>query len=367
MKRVLAYSTISQLGFMVAAVGLTGYAAGMFHLVTHAFFKALLFLGAGSVIHAIEHGMHSGDYAEEEAAPSVDGPDRQDPQDIRNMGGLGSRMRWTSITFAAGWLALSGIFPFAGFWSKDEILVDAWKHNIFVWVLLTVAAFLTAFYMSRLMILVFDGRPRTTAAARAHESGSLMVLPLIALALLSLFGGVINLPDLHSLADFLGYHAVDFELGLAAFATAVAVGGIVSAWALYSRGRIEADAPDRLASLPFNLFVHLNRKWYWDEFYTRVVVRPFYWTANRLAFAVDWNFLHDYLHDSAIVEPFRATAAFLANPIDLGVVDGIVNGLATLIQNGSGELRKTQTGYVRNYALSILLGVIAILAWFIFQ
>ena len=283
------------------------------------------------------------------------------------MGGLRHRMRWTFLTYVAGWLALAGVFPFAGFWSKDEILVDAWSHNTVVWILLTLAAFLTAFYTTRQVILVFDGDPRTTAAARAHESRNLLVLPLVILALLSLFGGALNLPGLHSLADFIGHHAADFNVAIAVGSTLIALLGIVMAWAVYSRGRIDAYAPDRLAGLPFKLFTHMNHKWYWDEFYTKVAVRPYYWLADRLAFEIDWQFWHDFIHDKVIAEPFITTAAFLANPIDLGLVDGIVNGLARLVQGGSGELRKVQTGYVRNYALSILLGVVAIVAWFVFR
>jgi NADH-quinone oxidoreductase subunit L len=364
-KRVLAYSTISQLGFMMAAVGVGGYAAGMFHLVTHAFFKALLFLGAGSVIHGVEHGMHG--EIEQGDRDREAHPDPHDPQDIRNMGGLGRRMKWTSATYAVGWLALAGVFPLAGFWSKDEILVDAWEHNAVVWALLTLAAFLTAFYMTRQVILVFYGEPRTAAATRAHESGNLMILPLVILAVLSLLGGVLNLPGLHSLADFIEHHAADFNIGIAASSTLVALLGIFFGWAVYSRGRIDVYAPDRLAGLPLNLFAHLNRKWYWDEFYTLVAVRPYYWLADKLAFAVDWQFWHDFVHDNVLAEPFKATATFLANPIDLGFVDGIANGLARLVQGGSGELRKVQTGYVRNYALSILLGVAALVAWFVFR
>jgi len=371
-KRVLAYSTISQLGFMIAAVGLGGFTAGMFHLVTHAFFKALLFLGSGSVIHGIEHGMHHEEQKAEppkeqtdQQAPSA--PDPHDAQDMRNMGGLSSRMRWTCATYIIGGAALAGIFPFAGFWSKDEILVDAWSHNAVVWVLLTLAAFLTAFYMTRQVILVFFGEPRTPAATRAHESGSLMVVPLVILAVLSVLGGALNLPGLHSFAHFIEHHAADFSFSIAATSTAIALLGIFFAWAVYSRGRIDANAPDRLNSLPFGLFTHLNRKWYWDEFYTLVAVRPYYWLADKLAFTVDWQFWHDFVHDDVLAEPFKTTATFLANPIDLGLVDGIANGLARLIQSGSGELRKVQTGYVRNYALSILLGVAAIVAWFVFR
>ena len=364
-KRVLAYSTISQLGFMVAAVGLGGYVAGMFHLVTHAFFKALLFLGAGSVIHGVEHGMRHSEPPT--GAPPPTGPDPGDPQDMRNMGGLRRRMPWTAATYAVGWLALAGIFPFAGFWSKDEILTDAWGHNFIVWLLLAAAAFLTAFYMTRQMILVFDGDPRTPAALRAHESGGLMVAPLVALAALSTLGGLLNLPGLHTLGEWLHHHTAAFDPGVALSSTLVALAGIVSAWAVYSRGRVRAEDPDRLSDLPFNLFEHLRRKWYWDECYTLTLVRPFYWLADRLAYAVDWQFLHDFCHDNVLVEPFRATARFLANPVDLGLVDGAANALAGQVQRAAVTLRQTQTGYVRNYALSILLGVVAIVAWFIIR
>jgi NADH-quinone oxidoreductase subunit L len=356
-KRVLAYSTISQLGFMVAAVGLGAYVAALFHLITHAFFKALLFLGAGSVIHGVEHGIHHDEHQQ----------DQIDPQDMRNMGGLNRRMRWTFATYVVGWLALAGLFPFAGFWSKDEILLDAWMHNTLIWALLTAAAFLTAFYMTRQVILIFGGEPRTTAAARAMESGILMVGVLVVLAGLALVGGLINLPGLHSLADFIKHHAADFDLGVALSSTVVGLLGIGFGWAVYSRGRIDRDAPDRLADLPFRLFTHMQRAWYWDDFYARFVVRPYYQLANWSALVVDWQFWHDFVHDKVLAEPFKATAAFLANPIDLGLIDGIANGLARLTQDASAELRKLQTGYVRQYALSILFGVVVVLAWLILR
>jgi NADH-quinone oxidoreductase subunit L len=363
-KRVLAYSTISQLGFMIAAVGMGGYAAGMFHLVVHAFFKALLFLGAGSVIHGIEHGMHHDD---QPLAPRSDaGPDPRDPQDMRNMGGLRHRMKWTFGTYVIGWLALAGLFPFAGFWSKDEILVDALAKHPVILIMLLTAAFLTAFYSTRQVILVFDGDPRSTAAARAHESGALMVGSLVMLAILTVLGGTLNLPGLHTLSDFIEHHAAEFNLGIAVTSTVIALSGIFVGWYVYSRGRIDAHAPDRLARLPFHLFNYMNRAWYWDEFYHLTIVRPFRWLAEKLAYVVDWEFWHDFVHDSVIAEPFNATAAFLANPIDLGVIDGIVNGVGDLTRRLSQGLRKVQTGYVRNYALSVLLGVIAILAWLLF-
>jgi len=172
-KKVLAYSTVSQLGFMMAAAGVGAYIAAIFHLMTHAFFKALLFLGAGSVI----HGMHG-------------------EQDIRNMGGLKAKMPETFWTFALAWLAIAGIFPFAGFFSKDEILAGAWNGNRLVWALLTVAALLTAFYMTRLVWLVFFGKFRGSDEkwAKVHESVRTMTVPLMILALLSVVGGWIGIP-----------------------------------------------------------------------------------------------------------------------------------------------------------------------------
>jgi NADH-quinone oxidoreductase subunit L len=212
---------------------------------------------------------------------------------------------------------------------------------------------------------VFAGEARSPAAARARESGSLMVVPLVLLSLLSLVGGALNLPGIHSLADFLDHHAAEFDRNVAMASTAVAVLGILLAWAVYSRGRIYAEAPDRLAHLPFRLFTHMKRKWYWDELYSLIAVRPYYWIAEKLAVTVDWRFWHDFVHDSVLAEPLKATAAFLANPVDLGIVDGLANELADVVQRGSRELRKVQTGYVRNYALSVLLGVTALVAWLV--
>lgn len=358
-QRVLAYSTVSQLGFMVAAVGLGGYVAGMLHLVTHAFFKALLFLGAGSVIHGMGHAKRA-NYTQH---PGTNAPHPDNPQDMRNMGGLGRRMRWTFATYVVGWLALVGLFPLSGFWSKGAILAEAWEHNSAVWALLSLAAFLSAFYMTRQVILVFGGEPRTPAAIRVHESRNLMVVPLVVLATLSILGGALNLP----VARFLEHHAADFNIGVASGLTVIVALGIFFAWAVYSRGRIDAYAPDRLAGLPGNLFSYMNRGWRVDELYHQLFVKPYYWLADRLALAVDWQFWHDFVHDNVLAEPFRATAAFLANPIDRGFVDGIVNRLAKLIQSGSGELRQVQTGYVRNYALSILLGVVVVVAWLVLK
>ena len=182
-KRVLAYSTISQLGYMIAALGIGAYVAAAFHLVTHAFFKALLFLGSGSVIHGMEHGvLHTGSHI--------------DPQDMSNMGGLRKKMPVTFWTFLIGGFALSG-FPLvtAGFWSKDEILADAFAHNIWVFIVLALAALLTAFYTMRQITLTFLGEPRTEAAEHAQETPWTMTVPLVVLAVFSVTAGWVGIPE----------------------------------------------------------------------------------------------------------------------------------------------------------------------------
>ena len=206
-KRVLAYSTVSQLGYMFAACGSGVFAAGMFHVMTHAFFKACLFLGSGSVIHAVEHAMHAqhqkdghadaahaehGDSADEKTGGTA-GPDPNDPQDMRNMGGLFPHIRVTAVSMLAATLAISGIWPFAGYWSKDEILWRTWQTqpagNWLFWGVGVLTALLTAFYMFRMIMKTFFGKPRTEAAAHAHESSLAMIVPIGILAVLSTLTG----------------------------------------------------------------------------------------------------------------------------------------------------------------------------------
>ncbi|MBP1701215.1 MAG: nuoL, partial [Chloroflexi bacterium] len=197
-KKVLAYSTVSQLGFMVAAVGMGAFVAGMFHLIAHAFFKGLLFLASGSVIQGVERGQHHVEH-DEKLKKTLKGHSHDfDPQDMRNMGGLRHTMKLTFWVYLIGALALAGIFPFAGFWSKDEILLDASLHNQPVFIMLLLAAFLTAFYMTRQVLLVFFGKSRSSAAQYAKESPPTMTIPLIILAFLSTVGGALNLPGLHT-------------------------------------------------------------------------------------------------------------------------------------------------------------------------
>ncbi len=334
-KKVLAYSTVSQLGFMVAAAGLGAYVASIFHLLTHAFFKALLFLAAGSIIHGMEHYRHHMD---------VHGKSTVDPQDMRNMGGLWKRMPWTALTFLAGALSLAGIPPFSGFWSKDEIVLAALEGGTavtwLVWAMLTVTAGITAFYTGRQLMLVFWGEPRTKDARHAHEADWLMRLPLIVLALLATIGGLLNLPQLfggdvwleHWLEPSVGKHEGGFNIVVAAGYTILALAALGAAFGLYRYGGRETSFKPQTG-----LKAALNQGWWIDAFYN--------------------NF---------IVKGFMAVASALAGGFDPGAVDGTVNGIGRLIAGAANALRPIQTGYVRNYALMMLLGVVAVLAWFVF-
>lgn len=372
-KKVLAYSTISQLGFMVAAVGMGAFVAGMFHLVTHAFFKALLFLGSGSVILALERAHHPLDgHHKEEHAHEEHG--HFDPQDMRNMGGLRKQIPLTFWVYLVGALALAGIPPLAGFFSKDEILADALHANPFVWLLLTAAAFLTAFYMGRQVLLVFFGEARTTAAKKAVESPLVMTLPLIILAVLSVLGGFINFPGVHTFTHWLehtlGEHfaeAGEFNVGVALLSTALAVGAIYLAWTIYGRQPLKESQPDPLKKRLGPVFVGMENKWWVDELYDRFLIQPYRRFAVFLADVVDWKFWHDWVHETLLARSFRAFARFLAEPFDLGVIDGIANGLGALARGLARGFSYLQTGYVRNYALAVFFGVVVMLGYLVFS
>jgi NADH-quinone oxidoreductase subunit L len=322
-KRVLAYSTISQLGYMFAGVGVGAYAAGVFHLVTHAFFKALLFLGAGSVIHGL-----AGE------------------QDLRRMGGLAPRMVTTTITMTVGALGLSG-FPFlSGFFSKDEILVAAFHHRRLMWALLVAGAFMTAFYTFRLVFLAFLGGPRMSkdAAHHIHESPPVMTVPLMVLALLTIVAGwTVGVPSdagtrfARFLAPVLpmreGAHGGVAGVMLLVLSVVVVFAGILLAWFMYSSAPVRAETigQGRTAIARF-----LLNAWY-----------------------IDW------LYDRAIVRPLFAFSVFLARVFDLGVIDGVVNGLGRVVVAWAAGLRRAQTGYVVNYALTMLAGAVVFIAFFL--
>ncbi|MGH9273840.1 MAG: NADH-quinone oxidoreductase subunit L [Acidimicrobiales bacterium] len=319
-KKVLAYSTISQLGYMFLAVGTGAYVAAIFHMVTHAFFKALMFLGSGSVI----HGLH-------------------DEQDMRRMGGLRKFMPITAGTFIVGWLAIAGVPPFAGFWSKDEILLYAYDANPALWALGLVTALLTAYYMSRQVFMVFFGEERfrevedDAHAPEPHESPWLMTLPLVVLAGLAAVGGGLNLPftpDLHVLGHWLepvveGNEAVidvatGTKVGLAVIAVLAGLVGIGLAARVYLQRRLAPVEPEILAE-----------GWYYDG-----TVSAFMGGPGRAA--------------------FEATADF-----DRTVIDGAVNGVASLVRGSGKGLRVLQTGFVRSYALGVAVGVVALIGYFL--
>ena len=321
-KRVLAYSTISQLGYMFVGVGVGAYAAGIFHLVTHAFFKALLFLGAGSVI----HGLHG-------------------EQDLRKMGGIAPRMLVTTITFLVGAVGLAGLPPFAGFFSKDEILAATFHHegHRLLWFILLAGVFLTAMYTARLVFLAFFGRPRMSKeqAHHIHESPAVMTVPLGLLAILTAVAGIIGVPSEHGttftrfLAPVLpaaeGEHGGVAALALAAVSVIAALAGVFVAWLVYGRGQVDAEKIG-VAENPIHRLV-LN-KYYVDELYDALFVKPLY----RL-------FL------------------WCAQIFDVKVIDGLVNGVARAVIAWALSLRRLQTGFVMNYALGMLLGAVALVAF----
>ena len=325
-KRVLAYSTVSQLGYMFAAVGIGAYAVAVFHLVTHAFFKALLFLGAGSVI----HGLHG-------------------EQDLRRMGGLAPRMVTTTITMTIGAAGLAGFPGLAGFFSKDEILAAAFhggRH--LMWLLLLAGAFLTAFYTFRLVFLAFHGGPRMSkeAAHRVHESPPSMTVPLVVLAGLTVLAGwAVGVPSAHG-TRFERFLAPVFPLhesahgGVAGIlllllSVVVALAGIGLAWLLYASSSVRAE---RIGVARTPVHALLLEAWYVDRFYDRALVRP-----------------------------LLALSRVLAGRFDLGVIDGAVNGIGRTVVRAAAGLRTLQTGYVVNYALTMLAGAVVVLGFFLLR
>jgi NADH-quinone oxidoreductase subunit L len=420
-KRVLAYSTISQLGFMVAAVGIGAYGAALFHMITHAFFKALLFLGSGSVIHGMEHGHHhahahphSGGggghdtHGHDSHAHEAHGHDSHDdhaaehhsdfdPQDMRNMGGLAGKMPITFITYLIGTLALAGIWPLAGFWSKDEILVDALNvsletgaNNLAGYIALgglVVAAGFTAFYMWRQIEMVFFGKARTEAARHVPESVPSMTVPLVILAVCSVFIGFINIPggffvpalglqglfSEHALTNFIGWsvakvHVAEFNWPLALFATAIGVGAIVLARTIYGANKSVVDAGENSGQDPLQknpatamIWNVAHARMYWDQIYGAVFEQPFNRAAALMADKLDWAFLHDYFHDKLIKRGFDGMGNLLSKPVDLGLIDGVVLGVGKVGQWLGGFLRQGQKGYVRGYALFVVLGVVIVI------
>ncbi len=363
-KRVLAYSTVSQLGYMFAAMGVGAFAAGTFHLLTHAFFKALLFLGSGSVIHAL-----AGE------------------QDMRRMGGLRRRLPITYATMLVGTLAIAGVPPLSGFFSKDEILFRAFLENRIVWALAALTALLTAFYMFRLMAMTFFGGGRGATAdagsGRPGESPAAMTGPLIALAAGAVLAGFIGIPGAlgggNAIEHFLepsfsaslpvvppaaagpdasaghaagGAPASDgLALGLMLFSVAVAGLGIAGAYRVYvQRPGLAAVLAERFAA-PHRLLTH---QYYVDALYDATVVNGTRATGRALA-AVDRRVV-----DGTVAGASRLTVlgAWVASLTDRTLVDGLVNLLGWVSQEGSFGFRRLQTGLVQNYALLMLVGIV---------
>jgi NADH-quinone oxidoreductase subunit L len=337
-KRVLAYSTISQIGYMMIGVGVGAFSAGIFHLMTHAFFKGLLFLCSGSVIHAL-HG----------------------EQDMNKMGALKSKLPITYITMLTGTLAISAIPPFSGYFSKDLILEGAFASGHFwLWLLGVITAGITSFYMFRLIFMTFHGSSRVDPEKEhhIHESPPVMAFPLVALAILALVGGWIGLPEWllwgdafkrflapifdQPLAIPLGRPIITVEVhgsaaSLALSATALAAGllGIIFAWVLYIQN---PALPGRIAESLRGLRELLWRKYYIDELYDHLISRPLFWISTNL----------------------------LNNGVDRDIIDGIVNGTAATIE-GTGEgTRKIETGNVQNYAFVYLLGAVAVAGYYVY-
>lgn len=375
-KRVLAYSTISQLGYMMIGLGLGGFLAGIFHLLTHSFFKALLFLGSGSVIHAMEHGAH---HAHDHDT---------DPQDMMNMGGLANRMKKTYIAYMAGTLALVGIVPFAGFFSKDEILAEAWHQAggfnfgsiaFWAWLAGLLGAFVTALYMGRQIGLVFLGKPRTKSAEHAIEPGKRMTYPLLVLGFFALTLGFINIPKnvpiigngwLHEFAgliyestEVLNLEALPLNWGLAGVATIIGLAGFFGGIALY-RGHQAGQSDPMVKLLGRPLFTLLKNKYYVDEFYFAVIINPVVKLADLAGkFDYDWVI-------NPIVNFVGNTGKWLSivsGEFDRVVVDGLgVLGTARFFRWMGKELRYTQTGQVQNYLLVIALVSLSLVGAYLF-
>ena len=324
-KKVLAYSTVSQLGLMFLALGVGAYTAGVFHVMTHAFFKALLFLGAGSVIHAMHH-----------------------EQDIYKMGGLRKKLPITHFTFLIGCLAIAGIPPFAGFFSKDEILTAALEKNIIYYVLGVITSLMTAFYMFRMYFLTFHGNFRGTDDQQhhLHESPAAMTFPLVVLALLSIVGGWVGIPavfmeNAHRLSNYLSpvfaasHHETahqsishSMELAMMAGVVALIAISIFAAKTMFAKEGLSEEKSSGFGKL-------LENKWYVDEIY-----------------------------DTIIVQPINHLSSFSSRIIDNKIIDGTVNGVGKILQFSARQFRLLQSGQVGSY---VLIMVVSIILFFIFQ
>jgi NADH-quinone oxidoreductase subunit L len=294
---------------------------------------------------------------------------------MRNMGGMRRTMPVTYWLYMIGTLALAGIVPFAGFWSKDEILLDASLHYPLIYWILSITAFLTAFYMGRQIWLVFFGEPRHEAAAHAQESPRVMTVPLMVLAFLSVVGGALNLPfeGFHHLGHWLEYtlHEVEslpLNLGVAGVSTVLALAAIYVSWLIYGRSPLRRGEVDPLKRRLGAVFAGAENKWYVDELYHAIIVTPFVRISQFLADVVDWRFWHDWFHEKVIAGTYNWISNIGLNRYaDQQGIDAAANGLADITQWLSVTLRKIQNGFVRSYALSVLLGVVLIVGYLILK
>ena len=330
-KKVLAYSTVSQLGYMFLALGVGAFTAGVFHVVTHAFFKACLFLGSGAVIHAMHH-----------------------EQDMQKMGGLKKYLPITFMTFFIATLAISGIPPFAGFFSKDEILWQAFSRgSVVLWAIGAIAALMTAFYMFRAVYLTFFGKERFDAHHHTpHEVDWKMYVPLVVLAALSVVGGFLGMPSVfhagnafenwlepvlsrgEQISSVAGVaEGPGLEIALMVVSVVIALIGIAVAIRFYKSRTTLAKDEAKLGPA----YQLMHNKFYVDEFYDKAIVQPIYQLSNRLLYRI----------------------------FDVKIIDGIVNGLGTIADTGSSIIRRIQTGIVQNYAVMIVIGVVAVVGYLV--
>ena len=347
-KKVLAYSTVSQLGFMVMALGVGAWTAGIFHLFTHAFFKACLFLGAGSISHSGSH--HSFDM-------------------VKDMGGLKDKMPWTFRTFLVGTAALAGGPPLAGFWSKDEILLGAGKNGYTLFMVVgLVGAFMTAAYMTRCVYLTFFGEPRGAAAHHhPHESPPLIVVPLQILAVFSIFAGLLNAPFFgemfgewtsNTTVVGAGIPHHEFSIVAALLSVAVATGGIGTAYAYYWKGfRVGSLRHDQ--GLPGTVYRLLVHRYYLDDLYEGVIVRGIREPIARAAYWFNQKVIDAVVNGAGIAA--RGIARFVYEVIDQRGVDAVVNGAGVASAETGGLLRYIQTGRVQQYA-ALMLGAVGVFA-----
>jgi NADH-quinone oxidoreductase subunit L len=378
-KKVLAYSTISQLGYMVAAVGIGAYVAAAFHLMTHAIFKALLFMGSGSVIHSVEHGEehahHQGQHF----------PVDFDAQDMFNMGGLWKRIPVTAWTFLIGGLALSG-FPLvtAGFWSKDEILADAFAHNQIVFYALAAAAFLTAFYTMRQIGLTFAGEPRTQAAQEATQTDWRMNLPLVILAFFAIFAGYVGVnagfPVLGRLLGSNFFHrfigqtlleepaALAFDWTPLIVSVLIALSGLLVGTLVYVARPLKAGETDPLKRALGPIYTLLENKYYLDELYDLIFIRPSRWIAEQVVYVVfDKKIIDGTLH---FIARFFEWLAFRNKDFDTYVVNGGSDRFTHSIKDAGDSFKYVQSGRVQQYlavGIAGLLMLAAVFAWALFK